>query len=524
MRGRSGVGARTVAFLVVAALAGVLLQLGAASAQASGLAISGVQPPEGAPGGGYTVVIEGEGFEAGAEVTFGGTPSPEPPIVYSPNEITVSVPAHAAGPVNVAVSELAGKVEDPGAFTYTAPEPIVESVLPHEGSVEGGTPATIYGQNFEAGATVEFGGEHATDVSVLNSTEISVRTPPHEAGSVAVIVEESAGSSPGKNDYFKYIDEPRVTITTPVNGSVSTSALQTVSGEASTSEQAVPEVTVTLYSGSGGSLTFLQRSAAGVSPSGHWSTGFGPLSPGTYTVVAEQEAAYGGSTGSDDVTFTIEAPRAAADTPPTASFTWLPSSPQAGESVELISNSTDAESPISAFAWTLPGGTSAPNTGPLLTAVFSAPGSYPVTLKVTSADGLSNSVTKDVVVSSSQPTLMQPFPVVRIVGAYGPYGVRLSLLTVQAPAGARITVHCNGRGCPVKLAKHTVPANRATPAVVAFRQFERRLPVGVTLVVRVVKADEIGKYTRLVVRRGKLPRRVDRCVGPTGGKPIACPQ
>ena len=56
-----------------------------------------------------------------------------------------------------------------------------------------------------------------------------------------------------------------------------------------------------------------------------------------------------------------------------------------------------------------------------------------------------------------------------------------------------------------------------------FRRFERQLPPGVTLEVRVSKPGEIGKYTRLAIRRGKLPERVDMCLAPSGANPLVCP-
>ena len=59
--------------------------------------------------------------------------------------------------------------------------------------------------------------------------------------------------------------------------------------------------------------------------------------------------------------------------------------------------------------------------------------------------------------------------------------------------------------------------------MVHFRRFERSLPAGVALEIRVYKSGRIGKYTRFVIRRGKLPSRVDKCVGQAGTKPIPCP-
>ena len=60
-------------------------------------------------------------------------------------------------------------------------------------------------------------------------------------------------------------------------------------------------------------------------------------------------------------------------------------------------------------------------------------------------------------------------------------------------------------------------------APVEFPRFERSLRAGVTLEIRVFKAGMIGKYTRFVVRRGKLPLRDDACLALAGVKPMACP-
>jgi hypothetical protein len=39
----------------------------------------------------------------------------------------------------------------------------------------------------------------------------------------------------------------------------------------------------------------------------------------------------------------------------------------------------------------------------------------------------------------------------------------------------------------------------------------------------VVRQGAIGKYTRLRIRKGKPPARVDRCVTSVNQKPFACP-
>lgn len=118
---------------------------------------------------------------------------------------------------------------------------------------------------------------------------------------------------------------------------------------------------------------------------------------------------------------------------------------------------------------------------------------------------------------------MQPFPVVRIAGADTPRGARLRLLIVQAPARARITVWCRGRGCPHKPESRVAAAGKAGVVVVEFKQFERSLLAGAVLVIRVSAPGEIGKYTRFHVRRGKLPERLDTCLDPAGTMPVPCP-
>jgi hypothetical protein len=56
-----------------------------------------------------------------------------------------------------------------------------------------------------------------------------------------------------------------------------------------------------------------------------------------------------------------------------------------------------------------------------------------------------------------------------------------------------------------------------------FRSFERFLRPGAVIEVFVTKAGSLGKYTRLRVRRGKVPERVDLCLDAAGVKPISCP-
>ena len=324
---------------------------------------------------------------------------------------------------------------------------------------------------------------------------------------------------------------PQVTLTYPANGSSTSSASQLVSGAAGTAPGDLAAVTVQLFSGAAivdgqAPLQSITVNAAG----GVWSATFAGLGPGGYSVRALQSDEAGNLGVSAPTAFTVTDPAAdpaPAHVPaaPTASFSWSPSAPHTGESISLLSSSTDASSPITAFGWELAGsGPFAPG-GPVISTSFSTPGRHLVQLRVTDANGLSSVAAEVIDVTAPPAPLMRPFPIVRITTtARGSAGARLTQLSVLAAPGARITVECKGHGCPVKSqTRRVAAAGKVASAPVGFRRFERFLPDGVTLEVRVSRPGEIGKYTRFAIRRGSLPVRIDTCLGPAGVKPMACP-
>ena len=122
----------------------------------------------------------------------------------------------------------------------------------------------------------------------------------------------------------------------------------------------------------------------------------------------------------------------------------------------------------------------------------------------------------DATAVSRTPRMMRPAPLVRVRGRTTPMGARITLLTVSAPRGARITVRCKGRGCGVRRWARTTALTRLT-------RFERELGTGTRLTILVTKGNRIGKYTHLVIRRNRAPARVDRCLMPGSSRPVACP-
>jgi hypothetical protein len=321
---------------------------------------------------------------------------------------------------------------------------------------------------------------------------------------------------------------PQVTLTSPANGTSTIGSSQLLAGAAGTEPGDQPEVTVQLFPGSSiGSQRPLEADTVQASQ-GTWSATFGALNPGTYTARAEQVDKAGNTGVSAPVTFTLaSAPPPPSPTPPLASFKWFPSTPVVGEPVSLASSSTDPTSPLTTFAWALASNAVFKVGKQVLTTSFTTPGDHVVRLSVTAADGLSSVASATIHVIRPPLILMSPFPVVRIAGILTSSGVNLTLITAQVPRGARVRVTCRGGGCPTASESRLVGSSsgkrKAGMVVLVFRRFERTLAAGVILEIKISKPGRIGKYTLFTIRHGKLPTRVDGCLGPAGVKPIACP-
>jgi hypothetical protein len=316
-------------------------------------------------------------------------------------------------------------------------------------------------------------------------------------------------------------------MTSPINGSTASNTTESFGGAAGNAQTDSALVTIELFAGEAIGPQALE--ALVVQRSGEsWAATLGGLGPGTYTAQATQSDQAGNVGSSAPVTFTIVEP--SPPSPPVASFTWFPQSPMAGESVSLVSSSTDPSSPITGFEWALSSSGAFTAGKPVLTTSFATPGGHVVRLRVIDAAGRSSVATQTVPVLARRRLLMQPFPIVRIAGSVTSSGARLRLVSVQAPVGARVTVACRGPGCKTKseskLATVSSKGKNSRPAgavLLSFHRFERPLRAGAILRVLVSKPGEIGKYTSFVIRRHKLPIRKDACLGSASSKPIPCP-
>jgi hypothetical protein len=122
-----------------------------------------------------------------------------------------------------------GHLEDSNGTsgTYTATKlsgaspPSVSSVSPSSGSTLGGTPVTIAGTGFSAGASVSFGTSPASSVTVDSASAITA-TSPAGSGTVNVSVTTSSGTSATTAaDLFTYIAPAPPALAEPLPKAVS---------------------------------------------------------------------------------------------------------------------------------------------------------------------------------------------------------------------------------------------------------------------------------------------------------------
>ena len=215
---------------------------------------------------------------------------------------------------------------------------------------------------------------------------------------------------------------------------------------------------------------------------------------------------------------------------PTASFTFSPSTPIVGQTVTFTSTSEPSPgATITEFAWDVDGEEGFDDfDGPVASWSFSEPGTHAVRLRVRQDNGRQAVHAAEIVVSApapapapppgeTAPVMMSPFPLVRIAGTVLPRGALVRILSVRAPLGARIRARCSGEGCPAASVART-----STTGLVRLQRFERRLRAGIRIGIFVRKSGTIGKYTRFLIRAGKAPARIDRCLLPGRSRPVPC--
>lgn len=116
---------------------------------------------------------------------------------------------------------------------------------------------------------------------------------------------------------------------------------------------------------------------------------------------------------------------------------------------------------------------------------------------------------------------LSPFPRVLVAGRLVGRGTLITRLAVlRAPRGATVEVRCRGRDCPYRRIVRRIGGSSKK---MRLRGFERQLRRGTVITIVVRKGRRLGKYTVLHIRRGAVPRRLDRCVRPGSRRPLSCP-
>ena len=224
-----------------------------------------------------------------------------------------------------------------------------------------------------------------------------------------------------------------------------------------------------------------------------------------------------GGTGSSTATDTIIVGNRA----PVAAFNYSPGVPVSGDSIVLTSFSADPDGPIVSQAWDLDGdGAFDDATGSTASISFGTSGDYVVRLLVTDRDGAAGLATRTIGVHAPVARFISPFPVVRVVGGLERRGTRIKVIVLRVPAGSHVVIRCSGPGCP-RFGRRTGGALAARTMHV--RRFAHRLlRPGAVVRISITKRGAIGKYTRLRIRQGKPPSRIDRCLMPGSKRPVRC--
>ena len=162
------------------------------------LSVTSVLPNAGPTVSAVEVRILGTGFQPGATVTLDGAATNI--TVVSSTLITATTPIHAAGTVDVVVTNPAGQsVRLPGAYTFASLA--ITAISPRTGLV--GDVVRIFGTGFATGATVTLDSVSTRVVQATNTT-IMVMAPVHSAERVDVVVSNPDGESVTVTEGYAY--------------------------------------------------------------------------------------------------------------------------------------------------------------------------------------------------------------------------------------------------------------------------------------------------------------------------------
>ncbi|QKV93118.1 IPT/TIG domain-containing protein [Streptomyces sp. NA02950] len=186
--------------------------------------LTSVVPNQGPGAGGNTVTLTGSGLSGATAVRFGSASATSFTVV-SPTQI-IAVAPPGSGSVQVTVVTPGG-TSNGVSYTY-ASAPVLTSIAPSQGSVNGGNTVTLTGSGFTGATAVTFGFQPAVSFTVVSSTQITAVVPPGSAGAVPVTVTTPGGTS-GSVTYI-YLAIPTLTSVVPSVGPTSGGTTVTLTG------------------------------------------------------------------------------------------------------------------------------------------------------------------------------------------------------------------------------------------------------------------------------------------------------
>jgi len=146
---------------------------------------------------GAPVTITGAGLAGATSVRFGDSPATfQPTTTGGVTKLVAVAPAHAAGTVDVTVTNAAGTsaTSKASVFTYVPPPPGIATLAPDTVSIFGGRTVTLSGTDLTGVTTVKVGTSSAPAKSVT-ATSLTFLAPAKPAGTYSVTVATKYGTS-----------------------------------------------------------------------------------------------------------------------------------------------------------------------------------------------------------------------------------------------------------------------------------------------------------------------------------------
>ncbi len=180
--------------------------------------LTGIAPVAGPAAGGTYVTLTGQDFAKTPVIYFcddwsqNDACAPCDAVVFtSKTTVSCTTPAHTAGDTQVVLKNPDGQVSILESGFLFRPPPTITALVPPTGSTLGATKVTVYGKDFQPGATVTIGGTAALDVTVLDSETLTLTTPPGTAGPAVVVLKNPDGGLKTLAGGFVYVPPPIVT-------------------------------------------------------------------------------------------------------------------------------------------------------------------------------------------------------------------------------------------------------------------------------------------------------------------------